>query len=761
MKKLPTRGWDWLSILLLGMLMTTASARLWITDWTPHLGLAQVAALLGSALGLTLGYSLFKRGVGIIAAGYTLVMLPCLWLSAITSKESALQRLASLGGRLSAAFTQIASRQPVDDFIFFVTLMTALFWFIALFSGYQLARHGNILAAILPGGLGIVIIELYDVLEPERILYLGTYLLVSLILLGRHNLLKNDAFWHEKSIATSSDISMDISTGVVVASFVLLIGIWMLPLNGVTFAPVEHAWRNFDARFEPVRAWFRDALAAVENYIPSGGGTGFGAEMSLGRTAAEGDTVIFNVEAPGGIVERYYWRARVYDTYVNGRWSNGDTRNHPYLPDNDALFVPLDKINDLVKLVFIIGQPQRTLLTLNDPLWISRAGTATYGETGTTVTDLITFRAEDIVRVGERYEVESAVRSPNILQLRRAGTDYPGWLKERYLQLPSGFPNKIGQLAAEITADAETPYDKTVAITNYLRANITYTNRITSDDPRGGDPIAWMLFNSREGFCNYYATAEVLMLRALGIPARLAVGYAEGEKIGMEYRVRNRDSHAWPEVYFPGLGWVEFEPTTAQPSLARPSGEISPARPVGASQPTQPVDDGAGREPIEDENPLPIATDSQLIQRLMRWVIILIVGGLITGYLIYLNRREPLRLRIPRALAKLFARFHWGTPRWLQDWLRWTEQTPAERAFETINLCLRLLGNPQPVHATPIERAAALSTLLPDAAAAIEQLTEEHIRALFSPAAPAPNNAWRAALSIYLFTARHYFRTAR
>ena len=92
--------------------------------------------------------------------------------------------------------------------------------------------------------------------------------------------------------------------------------------------------------------------------------------------------------------------------------------------------------------------------------------------------------------------------------------------------------------------------------------------------PQGVDPIDVFLFSDRQGFCNHFATAEVLLLRSIGIPARLAIGFAEGEydEISDLYVVRIKDTHAWPEVYFADYGWVIFEPTTNQvPLVYEPS----------------------------------------------------------------------------------------------------------------------------------------------------------------------------------------------
>ena len=94
------------------------------------------------------------------------------------------------------------------------------------------------------------------------------------------------------------------------------------------------------------------------------------------------------------------------------------------------------------------------------------------------------------------------------------------WVTDRYLQLPPDFSERIQELANSITAGKVTPYDKTVAITQYLRDTIILFHHHPAPPP-GRDVMEWFLFELKSGFCNYYATAEVLMLRSLGIPARI------------------------------------------------------------------------------------------------------------------------------------------------------------------------------------------------------------------------------------------------
>ncbi len=170
------------------------------------------------------------------------------------------------------------------------------------------------------------------------------------------------------------------------------------------------------------------------------------------------------------------------------------------------------------------------------------------------------------------------IANPSIEELRAAGTEYPEWVTDRYLQIPAGNRPAIkGTRRTHYSRVHITPYDKAQAITTYLRNEIQYTSKLTKSPPSFEDPLVWVLFEYKKGFCMYYASAEVLMLRTLGIPARMAVGFAEGEFDLQRdrYTVARFNSHAWPEVYFPGIGWVEFEPTGNQDPLNRPQEQIN------------------------------------------------------------------------------------------------------------------------------------------------------------------------------------------
>lgn len=144
---------------------------------------------------------------------------------------------------------------------------------------------------------------------------------------------------------------------------------------------------------------------------------------------------------------------------------------------------------------------------------------------------------------------------------------YPPIALRYFLQLPTLSP-RVADLAASITKHVRTPFQKVVAVKEYLRTNYRYT--LDLDTAVSSTPVEDFLFTRKSGYCEHYATAMVILLRTLGIPARLVTGFLPGEwnEFGHYYAVRQQDAHAWVEVYFPHSGWITFDPT---PSVTAPS----------------------------------------------------------------------------------------------------------------------------------------------------------------------------------------------
>ena len=165
---------------------------------------------------------------------------------------------------------------------------------------------------------------------------------------------------------------------------------------------------------------------------------------------------------------------------------------------------------------------------------------------------------------GDTYTVTSAVSVAEPEALRAAGTDYPTSTLARYTQLPVKLPQRVRDLAAELTAESDTPYDKAKAIESYLRT-IPYTEKV-APPPFNADGVDHFLFTLQKGYSEYYASAMAVLLRTLDVPARMATGYATGIKVPDRdvYIVTDKDSHGWVEVFFPRYGWISFEPTHAR-----------------------------------------------------------------------------------------------------------------------------------------------------------------------------------------------------
>ena len=176
------------------------------------------------------------------------------------------------------------------------------------------------------------------------------------------------------------------------------------------------------------------------------------------------------------------------------------------------------------------------------------------------------------------------VEYPDVLatDLRTAGTDYASWLSP-YMSLPAeGYRppdvmNRVHNLALQLTAGMTNPYDMATAIQDYLRSGVFRYTLKPQVAPAGVDSLDFFLFTSHEGYCQYFATAMGDMLRSLGIPTRLVNGYGAGnfDTTKNRWEVRDEDAHTWVESYFPGYGWIPFEPTNDGTYFAIPRGTVT------------------------------------------------------------------------------------------------------------------------------------------------------------------------------------------
>jgi hypothetical protein len=190
----------------------------------------------------------------------------------------------------------------------------------------------------------------------------------------------------------------------------------------------------------------------------------------------------------------------------------------------------------------------------------------------------------------ESYRANSLQLDVSAQELRDSPGIYPVWVRDQFLVLPDSVPERVRSLGRDLSASGLTPYDRAIGIQNYLR-EFPYTLDVPAPPP-GRDAADFFLFDLKKGYCDYYATTMVVLARAAGLPARMVMGYASGsyDFEQARYFVTENNAHAWVEIYFTGIGWVEFEPTASQPAIvyAEASNGESPAQ---ASRPQQSFND--------------------------------------------------------------------------------------------------------------------------------------------------------------------------
>ena len=722
------RLWDWRAVFLAIAIVEISSTRLVETEWVPFLYLTQSMGFFGLILGLALGISNFSRQTVIrLSTGYTLVLLPAQLLKVTHRTEWLWQDVVSLLERLFISLIQFIKNQPVDDYIFFISIVTFIYWIIGLSAGYWLTRHRNFLNVVLPSGLAMLTVHAFDANTSKHIWEIAIFIFISLLLLGRTRFLQNKAVWEKKRFLLTDEAINDLERGALAVAAILVFIAWSLPgwVSGI--GPAAQAWQDFS---QPVFDRLSNAVSALDSPYAgnNSGGDFYGAALALGQYAATSDTPIFTVYVKGNkfIPSRNYWKGRVYDLYLNGHWSTVSNSSDPFDPESDELTIEYPEARKKINFVFVSSaKKQKLLYTPAETIWVSTKSNITSTPISAEVKDVKAWVATKSLSSGNQYRVRALIADPTIEELRSTSSEYPAWVTDRYVQVPEDIAPQLRELTLQITEPYDNVYDKVQAVTSYLRNEIKYDTKIVDAIPADQDPVLWVLFDHKKGFCMYYASAETLMLRSIGIPARMAVGFVEGEydELKGRYVVAYKDSHAWPEVYFPGIGWVEFEPTSNQSPIERPETksvdndgiQTDPnAAENLAANPLENLPQQERPESLlnEENDKFPVTDPTQALYRNILIVTLIILA---LGIGIFIVRRFSPNDRLPVYLANQYEQHGNTPPRWLNRWVRWTRLSPIERAFQVINLSLFWLGHPQPAHITSLERAGILIKYLPSA----------------------------------------------
>lgn len=348
---------------------------------------------------------------------------------------------------------------------------------------------------------------------------------------------------------------------------------WMLPLAVMIFGSTVLAYSAPKA--EPI---WPDPVPFIQSFnSESGEGpggakrAGYGTDDSrLGGPFLGDDQVVFTAE----IDEQHYWKVETKDTYTGKGWVADDANTNsfdfsegtvpPMLSFYDS--VPSEKLTSTVYNVLAyshIQYPHGVLNIETEDFYLYKLNQ---------VTEKITSFKEFEDKAPDSYTVQYRSPAFQVKDLQNSSVEGDDNLLQSilpsYTQLPDSLPESIRQLALEVTEGKETWFDKVLAVEEYFRMNgFVYDQVNTAMPAEDEDYVAQFLFETKRGYCDNFSTAMAVMLRTLDIPTRWVKGYTEGEyKETLEsgkklYEVTNNNAHSWVEVYFPGIGWVPFEPT--------------------------------------------------------------------------------------------------------------------------------------------------------------------------------------------------------
>ncbi len=315
----------------------------------------------------------------------------------------------------------------------------------------------------------------------------------------------------------------------------------------------------------------RVSAGYLNAYAPGGDlSTGFSDSVELGRIGQiqQSNSLVMHIQIDGDPHGAFdlKWRGIALNVFDGRTWSNPHQLYRPRMQDGSFVVIAPHPKSEVLR----TPGPSRMIhyKVLMEPVGTNVFFLAAMANTlagnyrsiaiddGGAVLDL------DPDRPVSSYEATSNLARPEPGQLREAFVSYPPEVQSNDLQLPRLDP-RIPLLAQQITAQADNNYDRAVAIERYLQTHFGYTLQLSRTVPR--DPLAEFLFERKQGHCEYFASSMAIMLRTLRIPSRVVNGFRTGEfnDLTSQYLIRASDAHSWVEAYFPGYGWVGFDPTPA------------------------------------------------------------------------------------------------------------------------------------------------------------------------------------------------------
>jgi transglutaminase-like putative cysteine protease len=507
------------------------------------------------------------------------------------------QQLSALGIRLWWLSQTVSSGGQAQDPIAVSLLVTFLGWSSAVFATWQIYRRRSALLGLAPGGVAMVLLAFFR--GGMVNFYLVVYFFCAVWLVAICHLWRSRAGWQEKGTDYPGDLGVEL--------LISLGPLLLLILAVAALFPVIYPRQIRDRFWDIMDApWSRVEQAAERVLGPIQGGSAGSADRRggaagelprvhlLGGRPELADTIVLYAStsdppppppspdadaADVPALPRRYWRADTFDTYTGLGWINSPLEAESLAP-NQFLESISDQAPSLLQQFQRVAPDDNRVYAVNTPARIDQPVRTWWRDGG----DLAFITAET-----DLYTVVSLAPEPTSGELRALSpltATLPSQTAERYLALPD-VPQRVLDLAQEVVANATTRYDQARAIERYLR---TYPYNLDIPEPlTDRDLVDYFLFELQEGYCDYYASAMVVMARSVGVPARLASGYVQGayDYESRRWVVTEQEAHSWVEVYFNDLGWVEFEPTGGRPELARPGTPDQPAVTIPPLPPRQ------------------------------------------------------------------------------------------------------------------------------------------------------------------------------
>lgn len=740
-------------LVVLGLLLMPILA-LNAAEWPLALNTTVPALLLSVIFGFMLARSSYNELFALLVSALYGVCVVVL-IAAINEPGELVQGLTSVFTRAADWLVDAATGGINQDDLVFTLLVATLFWFLAYNAVWHIFRIDRTWRVILPPALILITNSIFYSGSVGLDLYLIVFMFFALLLIVRSNLDAREWDWYSNGIRTTGQVRRQFLRVGAGLSLVVLVLAWGAP-SGDLQERLDRFQEFLQSNpLTQIAEFWNRLFSTIEAQGPATADYYGGDSLQLGGAIRLGEQEVFFVNAPPG--RRYYWRSRVFAVYDRGNWlpdaERRRTDNNPfdifYTSDYLGARIPIQQSVTMAlntsRLIYAAPQPSRVELgTIIDLSYTPEQSM-----------NVSVIRPQRVLSRGDTYSVTSLMTIANAGQLRGAGSSYPQYILDAYL--PANVTPRTRDLAQQIVteAGAVTPYDQAKAVESWLRANITY-NEAIPQPPDDIDPVEWFLFELREGYCNYYASSMILMLRSLGIPARMAAGFAQGQFDAStgQFVVRERDAHTWVEVYFPGYGWIEFEPTSAQQPLDREGDEQDAVIPPQQSDPPTPTPSPTPQPtvtPTQDalSTPPPAENESRTLPTLTPTFTPSPTATPIIvptqpppmrqepqGLLAYLLPALGILLLIVLLIVLLLivGVFLW----WWWEWRGLRGMSPVSRAYARLERFIALIGIRFNSQQTPDERRKQVAQELPPAEAPVTAITRLYMVERYGPG---PQNA--------------------